>query len=229
MTIATRLAAVRERVAAAARAAGRDPADITLVAVGKTFGVDVVSEAIDAGATDIGENRAQELRDKVAVLGARARWHFIGPLQSNKVRLVVGSHVVLIHSVDRFGVAEAIGRRAASLGFEQDVLVEVNVGGEATKHGVEPPRAVTLATEISQLPGVSVRGLMAIPPRGDDEARHHFQTLAALGHDVAAEIPGATELSMGMSHDFEVAIEEGATIVRVGQAIFGPRPLPKKR
>lgn len=221
-TIADRYAAVLERVASAAARAGRSADEITLVAVGKTFGVDVVADAIAAGATDIGENRAQELRDKVAVLGSRARWHFIGPLQTNKVRNVVG-HVVLIHSVERFGLAEAIGRRAHGMGAVQDVLIEVNIGGEATKHGVEPPRAVGFAGEIADLDGIRVKGLMAIPPPRDDDARYYFRELAALRDRLIGQLPDARELSMGMTRDFEMAIEEGSTIVRVGEAIFGPR------
>ena len=224
MTIAERWAAVTERVAAAAARAGRDANDITVIAVSKTFPADAIVEALDAGATDIGENRAQELRDKMAVLGDRPRWHFVGPLQTNKVRSLAG-RITLIHSVDRFGLGEAIARRAAAIGATQDVLVEVNLGGEAAKAGVEPPRAVPLAAEVDALEGVSVKGLMAIPPASDDpeQTRAYFKQLAALRDEVVAKIPGASGLSMGMTRDFEVAIEEGATWVRVGEAIFGPR------
>lgn len=220
MSISERYAGVVQRVAAAARRAGRDPADVTLVAVSKTWPADVLKEAAGAGAEVFGENRAQELKEKFAVLGDRVRWHFVGPLQSNKVRHVVGV-AELIHSVDRYGLAEAIARRARSLGVVQSVLVEVNTGGEATKHGVEPAGALRLAEEVAALDGIAVKGLMTIPPRG--EARPYFRDLAALRDLVAASVPGATELSMGMSGDFEEAIEEGATIVRVGEAIFGPR------
>jgi hypothetical protein len=224
VTIRARYEAVQERVDAAALRAGRDPGEVTLVAVSKTWPADVVAAAADAGIPVFGENRAQELKEKHSVLGSRVRWHFVGPLQSNKVRAVVGV-AELVHSVDRYGLAEAIARRARSLGVVQDVLVEVNVGGEATKHGVEPAAAVRLAEEVAALEGISVRGLMAIPPRaGDPEAtRPYFRDLASLRDLAAASVPGAIELSMGMSADFEVAIEEGATIVRVGEAIFGPR------
>ena len=224
LTIAQRWEAVRERVARAAERAGRDPSDVTVVAVAKTFPADVVLAAVEAGATDIGENRAQELRDKMTVLGDRARWHFVGPLQTNKVRNIAG-RVALVHSVDRYGLAEAIARRAATLGATQDVLIEVNLGGEATKAGVEPPRAATLAAEIDQLDGISVAGLMAIPPATPDPeaTRSYFKELAVLRDDVVQQVPSAAGLSMGMTGDFEVAIEEGATWVRIGEAIFGPR------
>lgn len=220
-----RLEEVRARIAAACARSGRDPSEVTLVAVAKTFPADAISAVARAGCPDIGENRAQELKQKAAVLGSEAiRWHFVGPLQTNKVRHVVGT-AVLIHSVDRPGLGEAIARRAGTLGIVQDVLIEVNVAGEATKSGVEPPRLGDLARRLSGMDGVAVRGLMAIPPVAGDPARAgaHFDLLASLRDEVAAEVPTATELSMGMSRDYEVAIERGATIVRVGEAIFGPR------
>lgn len=224
MNVAERYARVLARIDDAARRAGRDPNEVTLVAVSKTWPAEVLKDAAGAGVEVLGENRAQELREKVAALGDSVRWHFVGPLQSNKVRHVVGI-AELVHSVDRYGLAEAIARRARALGMVQDVLVEVNAGGEATKHGVEPAGAVRLAEEIVALDGVAVKGLMSIPPRAEDpeETRPYFRDLAALRDLVAAAVPGATELSMGMTADFEQAIEEGATIVRVGEAIFGPR------
>lgn len=224
MTIEERLQTVHERIEAACARSGRDASDVTLVAVAKTFPVDRVVAAIEAGAIDIGENRAQELKEKAAVLGDRARWHFIGPLQTNKVRLVVGT-ATLIHSVDRFGLGEAIARRARSTGVVQDVLVEVNIAGEQTKAGVEPPAAVGLAGELDGLEGLRVRGFMAIPPQTEDPegARPYFKQLAELGVQLRAQIPGATHLSMGMTRDLEIAVEEGASLVRVGRAIFGPR------
>lgn len=228
MTMSERLGRVQERIAAACERAGRDRSDVTLVAVTKTFPPDVVADAIAAGVTDIGENRAQELKEKAAVLGAtvgeRARWHFIGHLQTNKVRQVVGT-AALIHSVDRYGLAEAIARRAHTLGITQEVLVEVNLAGESSKTGIEPQRLRSLLDEIHGLEGLEVRGLMAMPPFADDPeaARPYFRELAELGAQSAGWIPGRVELSMGMTRDFEVAIEEGATLVRVGEAIFGPR------
>lgn len=224
MSVAEGLAAVRRRVADAAEAAGRPGDEITLVAVTKGFSAGVVAQAVRAGALDLGENRAQELREKAIAVTADVRWHFIGHLQTNKVRHVVGI-AGLIHSIDRMGLAEAVARRARSSGIVQEVLIEVNIAGEAAKHGVEPARAVALAHEVSALEGLAVKGLMAMAPFGDEpeRSRPYFRDLRGLGEDVAAAIPGATELSMGMSRDFEVAIQEGATLVRVGEAIFGPR------
>ena len=223
-TLADRLRDVEGRIEAAARRADRDPADVTLVAISKTWPPDVLVDALDAGVKDLGENRAQELKQKVAVLDDRPRWHFVGHLQTNKVRSVVGS-VVLVHSVDRFGLGEAIARRASALGVTQDVLIEVNVSGEASKHGVEPQRLPALADELAALDGVNVRGLMTMAPFSSDPetSRPFFESLRELGGSLAAQLPGAGELSMGMTRDFEVAVEEGATLVRVGEAIFGAR------
>lgn len=224
--IAARLREVEVRIEAACERAGRDPADVTLVAVTKTFPLEVVVAAMGAGARHLGENRAQELRDKIAGLGERpgVSWHFIGHLQTNKVRAVAGN-VALIHSVDRFGLAEAVAKRARSLGVEQDVLIQVDVGGEASKQGVPPPAAQRLAEEVDALDGIRVRGLMTMPPFPADpeESRPYFVALRELSEVVRGGLPGAVELSMGMTRDYEVAIEEGATIVRVGEAIFGSR------
>lgn len=222
--ITSGLANVIGRIAEAAERAGRDPASVTLIAVTKTFPVDVIAAAIAAGATDVGENRAQELREKVAVIGQKCRWHFIGNLQTNKVRFVVGE-AALIHSVDRFGLAEAISRRAAGLGIVQEVLIEVNVSGEASKHGVAPAGVMHLAELVAGLPNIALRGVMTMAPlSGDPEAsRPYFADLRELSGLLVQEHPDAAELSMGMSRDFEVAVEEGATLVRVGEAIFGRR------
>jgi len=224
MTVAANLASVQRAITEASRRSGREPGDVTLVAVTKTWPASVILEVIAAGATDFGENRAQEFKEKVTLLGDRARWHFIGHLQTNKARHVVG-FCELIHSVDRPGLAESIARRATVAGAEQDVLIEVNVAGDPNKHGVEPARAVALALEVQELEGVRVRGLMTIPPYVEDPelSRPHYKDLAALSAQLVAELPDAGALSMGMSQDFEVAIEEGATIVRVGTAIFGSR------
>jgi pyridoxal phosphate enzyme (YggS family) len=224
MTIEGRIVAVRERIAAAARRAQRDPACVRLVAVSKTHPVPALEEALDAGVRDLGENRAQELQRKARLLADRATWHFVGHLQTNKVRHVVGV-AALVHSVDRLSVAEAIGRRATSLGLSQEVLVEVNVAGEASKHGVAPGDAAALARSAAAVDGVSVTGLMTMPPwpKRPEQSRPHYRKLAALRDELLEDLPGAVELSMGMTRDFEVAVEEGATIVRVGEAIFGPR------
>jgi PLP dependent protein len=212
------------RIAAAAERSGRRASDITLVAVTKTFPTDVILEVIEAGARHVGENRAQEFKQKRATLGERVLWHFIGHLQTNKVRMVVGA-AHLIHSVDRVGVAEAIARRAVSLGVMQDVLIEVNISGEASKHGIQPQRAVAFAEEISNLEGLRLKGVMAMSTYPDDpeDSRSHYKQLASIGAAVNDVVVGATEVSMGMTRDFEVGVEEGATIVRIGEAIFGPR------
>lgn len=222
--LAHSLARVHDRVAAAAERAGRSSADVKLVAVSKTFPIDVLKMALEAGATDLGENRAQELKEKVTALGDAARWHFVGPLQTNKVRIVVGA-AALVHSVDRAELAEAISRRAVAMDVVQDVLIEVNLSGETAKHGTRAGDAAELARTAQSLAGVSVGGLMTMAPFSDDPetSRPYFRRLAQLREEVAEAVPGATGLSMGMSRDFEVGIEEGATIVRVGEAIFGAR------
>ena len=224
MTIAERFADVTGRVAATCERVGRDPSEIKLIAVAKTWSADRVREALAAGALAIGENRAQELKEKAATLGGDIEWHFVGHLQTNKVRHVVGV-AALIHSIDRYGLAEAIARRARSLDLIQDVLIEVNIAGEAAKGGVEPGNATAFAAEVAALEGLRVTGLMTMAPFADDPeaSRSFFRDLAEIGAAVRAELPGATALSMGMTRDFEVAIEEGATLVRVGEAIFGPR------
>jgi PLP dependent protein len=224
VTTPDKVASVRARVAAAAERAGRSPEDVMLVAVSKSFPVEAVAAALEAGIEILGENRAQELVAKAAALGESARWHFIGHLQTNKVRSVVGV-AELIHSVDRAAVAEAIGARAVSLGIVQDVLVEVNAAGDPSKHGIAAADAPALLEAIAALEGVRVRGLMTMPPfpaRAED-SRPHYRALARLAESVGAGASLGPELSMGMTRDFEVAVEEGATIVRIGEAIFGPR------
>jgi pyridoxal phosphate enzyme (YggS family) len=224
VTTSDNLAAVGARVAAAAERAGRSPEDVLVVAVSKGFPVEALAGALEAGVEVLGENRAQELVAKATALGERVRWHFIGHLQTNKVRNVVGV-AELIHSVDRATVAEAIAARARSLGIVQNVLVEVNAAGDPSKHGVVPADAPALVEAVAGLEGVRLRGLMTMPPwpaRAED-SRPHYRALARLGESLAHRASLGPELSMGMTRDFEVAVEEGATIVRIGEAIFGPR------
>lgn len=226
--VAGRLAAVRERIAAACRRAGRDPATVTLIAVSKAQPVSAVGEAADAGQLDFGESYVQEWLDKREALAERAdlRWHFIGHLQSRKAREVVG-RAALVHGVDRPDLATELDRRSSRAGLVTPCLLQVNVGGEATKGGFDPHEVPGAAAAVAALPGLSLRGLMAIPPPVDDpeEARPYFRMLADL-RDRARRATGLPlpELSMGMSGDYEVAVEEGATLVRVGTAIFGDRP-----
>jgi pyridoxal phosphate enzyme (YggS family) len=210
---------VRERIAAAAERAGRRAEDVLLIAVSKTVEAERVKEAIDAGVSALGENRVQEARAKVAALGRPVPWHLIGHLQTNKVKDALGIFDV-VHSVDRLEVAREIERRAAGVGRAVDVLLEVNVAGEPQKSGFAPDAVAGGLDTIGGMAHLKVRGLMAIPPAVErpEDARAAFRALRAL-----AERHGLGELSMGMSGDFEVAIEEGATMVRVGTAIFGPR------
>jgi pyridoxal phosphate enzyme (YggS family) len=214
-TLRARLAAVRARIAAALAAAGRAPDAVTLVAVSKTVELARCAAALAAGQTVLGENYAQELRDKARALPA-ARFHFLGPLQRNKVKYVVGT-AELVHSVDAPPLAEEIGRRARALGVEQRALLQVNVGKEPQKSGCAPGELPALLDACRRVAGLRVEGLMCIPPEKGDP-RPHFATLRTL-----AAAHGLPSLSMGMSGDFEAAIAEGATIVRVGTAIFGAR------
>lgn len=223
-SLSDRLEEVTARIDAAAKRSGRKPGDVKLVAVSKTRSPEAIKECLAAGATDLGESRAQELKQKFAVLGDRASWHFIGHLQTNKVRQVVGV-ASLIHSVDRYGVAEAMGARSHFLGRMQRVLIEVNVSGESAKYGVEPARALALAEEVAGLEGLQVAGLMTMAPFSEDPeaSRPYFDELRQLGARLQQLLPDAKALSMGMTRDFEVAVQEGATLVRVGEAIFGAR------
>jgi PLP dependent protein len=209
------LAEVRGRIAAACAAAGRDPSEITLVAVSKTMAPEACREAVAAGQPILGENYAQELRDKARVVQG-ARWHYIGPLQRNKVKYVVGT-AVLVHAVESLDIAQEIDKRAKT---PQDILIEVNVAREPQKHGVAPEALPDLLAAIGKLPNVRVRGLMTMAPLDDnpEASRPHFRAL----RELAAQ-HGLPELSMGMTQDLEVAVEEGATLVRVGTAIFGER------
>jgi PLP dependent protein len=225
--LAGRIEAVRSGIDRAARRAGREPFDVLLIAAAKDVDAGMVAVAARFGITDVGENRAQELRSKQAALqDIPLRWHFIGVIQRNKAKDVVG-RVVLVHSVDSLALASTVSRRATKEGTIQDVLLEVNVGGEPSKRGVALDDVSQAAERLATLEGVRLRGLMTIPPQTDEPegSRVYFRALRESGAHLRRKIPEAGELSMGMSADFEVAIEEGATIVRVGTAIFGPRPL----
>lgn len=221
--IAERYEQVRRRVQDAADCAGRDPGDITIVAVAKTVGPPEVRAAIAAGVTDFGENRVQEFVAKHGLF-PEARWHFIGTLQSNKAQHVVG-HAALIHSVDSLGLLERIDRIAGTRGVVQPVLLQVNVSHESSKHGVDRAEVEEMVAASLELPNVRVDGLMTIAPfQRPESVRWVFRDMHDLFESIAAmRFNGVelTELSMGMTNDFEVAIEEGATIVRIGRAIFG--------
>jgi pyridoxal phosphate enzyme (YggS family) len=225
-TLPERLETIRSRIATAAGRAGRDPVSVGLVAVSKTHPAESVREAFDAGQAVFGENRVQELLAKAPLLPAAARWHLIGHLQKNKIRKVLPA-TELIHGVDTLELARDIDRIAAELGLFPRVLLEVNVSGEGTKFGFKPDELRDGIGELLGLARVQVEGLMTIAPYAEDpeEARPCFIRLRELRDDLAKKTATPLpELSMGMSGDFEVAIEEGATLVRVGTAIFGERP-----
>jgi hypothetical protein len=231
MALAERLDAVRERIDAACARAGRDPSSVTLVAVGKRHPVERIREAWEAGQRAFGENYVQELVEKAEALADLdgLRWHFIGHLQRNKAKFVVAigatgetvtSETVTVETVDGAKLADELDRRAAALGRVVPVLLEVNVGREAQKSGCAPAELPALVERVRSCAQLRLRGLMTVPPFDleSEATRPIFRELASL-----AAAHGLRELSMGMSADLEVAIEEGATIVRVGTAIFGPR------
>jgi len=224
-SIACNLQAVRERIAAAAKACGRAPGEIQLLAVSKTWPAECVVAAADAGQRAFGENYAQEGTDKVATLAGRGlEWHFIGPLQSNKTRLVVDAFD-WVHAIDRLKIAERLSAQRSAELQPLNLCVQVNVSGEASKSGVAPEAVAELAEAVRALPRLRLRGLMCIPEPTEDAAllRARFALLRALKDDLNTLGFGLDTLSMGMSHDIEAAIAEGATIVRVGTAIFGAR------
>ncbi|GAB4082864.1 YggS family pyridoxal phosphate-dependent enzyme [Modestobacter muralis] len=230
--MAANLRDVRARIDAAARAAGRDPAAVALLAVSKTHPAEAVAVLAALGQLDFAENRVQELSGKAAALAQdpavpALRWHLVGQLQRNKAAAVVRLGAT-VHSVDREQLAQALARAAGTQGRVVDVLVQVDLGGpegELGERGGAPPEDVPrLADAVGAAPGLRLRGLMAVAPRGGDPAPA-FGRLAALAARVRADHPGASELSAGMSGDLEAAVTAGATVVRVGTALFGARPL----
>jgi pyridoxal phosphate enzyme (YggS family) len=227
MSIADNLKTVTDRIASAAKRSGRDLSSVKLVVVTKTIDVNRIREAVDAGALVLGENRVQEAKEKIERLGPIASWHLIGHLQTNKAKYAV-KLFYLIHSVDNLELAKEIDKQAAKIGKVQDVLIEVSISGEASKAGVASGNAAALIKDAANLKNISIKGLMTMPPYSDnpEDSRPYFKKLRELSESLAREnIFGVSmkELSMGMSGDFEVAIEEGATMVRVGTAIFGER------
>ena len=226
--IAARLAAVRAHIDAAAERAGRRAESVTLVAVSKTFGVAEVEAAIAGGVTDLGENRVQEAEEKIPLVTGKAHWHLIGHLQKNKVNKAL-ELFDLIHGVDSLELAQAIGRRAERLGVLMRVLLQVNVSGADSQFGLNPQALAAEASQIASVAGLRLDGLMCIAPHVDDpeDARPAFRKLADQFASLATAMHDAghpwRHLSMGMSNDYPVAVEEGATLVRVGRAIFGER------
>jgi hypothetical protein len=224
-TIGENLSKVLSAISDSARQAGRSPDSVSLIAVSKTHPVELIQEAVDTGQLIFGENRVQEAQPKITALPAKLRWHLIGHLQSNKVRLALPLFE-LIHGVDSLDLLAHIDRVAADLGLFPRVLLQVNVAGEASKFGFAPGKLLKLVEEIVKFDRVQIEGLMTIPPLASaaEHSRRYFVVLRELRDKLATECRfPLPELSMGMSNDFRVAIEEGATMVRVGTAIFGER------
>jgi PLP dependent protein len=231
LSIAQNVARVQARIAQAAQRVGRDPASVQLVAASKSVEAARVRAAIAAGITILGENYLQEARQKIGQIGqTTVEWHLIGTLQRNKARYVFDLFSMM-HSLDSFLLAEDINRRAERLGRHMPVLLEVNVGGETSKGGFTPQELLTDMPKLAAMPHLQIRGLMTVPPPTPtpEEARPFYRMLRQLRdrlQEQGVASMDCTELSMGMTADLEVAIEEGATFVRVGTAIFGPRPTP---
>jgi pyridoxal phosphate enzyme (YggS family) len=223
-TISDRLKQVQSRISQAAIAAGREPASIKLLAVSKTHPVAMLEAALAAGQTTFGESYLQDALPKIEAIGDQAEWHFIGPIQSNKTRQIA-AHFDWVHSVDRLKIAQRLNEQRPENLPPLNVCLQINTSGEAAKAGISPDDTLELAEAINQLPHLRLRGLMTIPAREQDPARQRlpFQQLRQLFEQLNAEGFKLDTLSMGMSADMEAAIAEGATLVRVGTAIFGPR------
>lgn len=227
MSIKEKINLIQQRISRAAVSAERNPGDIKILGVSKKIRSEAVIEAYNAGLLDFGENYAQEFRDKHGLLSqdlVNAKWHFIGHLQKNKIKYVIGK-AELIHSVNSINLAEEINTRSEGLGIKTNILIEINSGGEDTKTGISFSDAQKLIKEINGLKNISFKGLMTMAPYFDDPelARPYFKELKLFSNEVRKNHTEATEISMGMSGDFEVAVEEGSTIVRIGSAIFGER------
>lgn len=225
--IAANIAKIHGRIDKACQKSGRNPEEVKLIAVSKVKPAEQVEEAFHAGQKLFGESYVQEFRDKQPLVEAPVQWHFIGGLQSNKVKYL-RSKVMMIHSVDRLSLAEEIDRQWEKIDGAVEILLQVNVGDEASKSGCDPENLESLVRSIAPLSNLRIKGLMCLPPHSDDpeQVRPFFKQLRKLSEQIdRLQLPGVeiSELSMGMSGDFEVAVEEGATLVRVGTAIFGAR------
>jgi len=235
MSISNNLEQIKQKIADVAATSGRTSSDVRLVAVSKTYPAEAVTEAMETGQRLFGENRVQEARDKAPLVSEEAEWHLIGSLQKNKAKYIPGLFT-MVHSVDSYGLAEALSR-AMGRAIDQekelsspllDILIQVNLAGEEQKGGVKESEVLELVKKAAALPHIKIKGLMIIPPytMNPEESRGYYKDLRALRDGIATQnIPNVdmTELSMGMSGDYEVAVEEGATLVRVGSAIFGAR------
>ena len=226
MGILENIREVQAKISVSAKKVGRNPEEITLVAVSKTKPVELIKEAVKCGMTQLGENRVQEVLEKYEYVDG-AQWHLIGHLQKNKVKYIVDK-AVLIHSVDSVELAREIDKHAKKVGKIQDILIQVNISGEESKSGIEPENAEEICRQVAQLDNVKIKGFMTMAPREADENELHriFGGLKALMEEIKEkniENVDLKELSMGMSGDYEIAVMEGATIVRVGTGIFGAR------
>jgi pyridoxal phosphate enzyme (YggS family) len=227
MNIQTNITEIKKSIAEVCTRCGRNPDDVKLVAVSKTKPAAMINDAAAAGQELFGESYVQDFLDKVDDVTGDVQWHFIGGLQSNKVKYLRGK-VAMIHSVDRLSLAEEINKQWQKIGQPIDILIQVNLGGEVTKSGTDEAHLSQLVRQVAALPMLRIKGLMSLPPWFDDpeEVRPFFRRLKELADAIKKlDIPDVEmqELSMGMSHDFEVAIEEGATMIRIGTAIFGAR------
>ncbi len=223
---------IQKRIEAAAQRSGRKKEDILLLAVSKTIDVERIKEAVACGLKELGENKVQEILEKYEPMGEEVKWHLIGHLQTNKVKYIIDK-VKLIHSVESLKLAEEISKRAKKANKVMDILIEVNMAAEESKFGVAPKDTLSLIQKIALLDNICIRGLMTVAPfvENSEENRECFRRMKQLSVDINAEKIDNVYmdiLSMGMSNDFEVAIEEGATIVRVGTSIFGRRIYPQK-
>ena len=231
-TIRGALAEVQKNIAAACKRTGRSEEEVTLIAVSKTMPVEAIREAMECGMTHFGENRPQELRDKQAEITEPLSWHMIGALQTNKLKYVVGK-TVLIHSVDSEHLAEAVEAESEKRGVVSEILLEINIAGETSKHGIAPEDLEQLVRKLADFSHIKIRGLMTVAPYTEiaEENRPYFQKMKQLMVDINSKNIDNVYmdmLSMGMTGDYEIAVEEGATLVRVGTGIFGHRVYPPK-
>ena len=227
MSIEENLAHIRGNIAAAARRAGRNPSDIKLIGVTKTIDVERIRSLLNSGVKCLGENKPQELAEKYQILGDGPEWHLIGHLQTNKVKLIIDK-AAMIHSVDSLRLAEEINKRAGEAGMVKDILVEVNIGAEPSKYGILPDDTLEFVGKLYKLTNLRIRGLMCIAPNVDEPEKNriYFAKMRQIFIDIKSKTVHNTDildLSMGMTNDYEIAVEEGATMVRIGTGIFGSR------
>jgi len=227
LSIAENLSRIKGNIAEAALRSGRNPEDVKLIGVTKTIDVERIRALIDLGVNDLGENRPQELDEKYRYLGGGPRWHMIGHLQTNKVKQIIDK-TVLIHSVDSLRLAEEINRRAGEAGLVKDILAEINIASEPSKYGVNPDDTSEFVGKLVNLTNINVRGLMCIAPYVDEPGKNriYFAKMRQIFIDIKNKYVHNTDildLSMGMTNDYEIAVEEGATMVRIGTGIFGSR------